>query len=62
MHIYGRKDPAYEESLNLKRMCEPRGRLEFDHGGGHEIPRGRVETEQMARAVKKGLERAMASH
>lgn len=62
VHIYGRKDPAYQESLNLKNMCEPRNRLEYAHGSGHDIPRGIEVTGDMARIVQKGIERAMCDH
>ncbi|KAI1102914.1 serine hydrolase FSH [Jackrogersella minutella] len=62
VHIYGRKDPAYQESLNLKNMCEPRNRLEYAHTSGHDIPRGIYVTKEMARVVHKGIERAMFTH
>ncbi|KAI0887633.1 serine hydrolase FSH [Annulohypoxylon maeteangense] len=62
VHIYGRKDPAYQDSLNLKDMCEPRNRLEYDHNSGHDIPRGVAVTKDMSRTVQKGIERAMCGH
>ncbi|KAI1204354.1 serine hydrolase FSH [Annulohypoxylon truncatum] len=62
VHIYGCKDPAYQESLNLKDMCEPRNMLEYDHSSGHDIPRGISVTKEMARTVQKGIERAMCGH
>ncbi|KAI1454903.1 serine hydrolase FSH [Annulohypoxylon moriforme] len=62
VHIYGRKDPAYQESLNLRDMCEPRNRLEYAHSSGHDIPRGIAVTKDMARTVQKGIERAMCGH
>ena len=62
VHIYGRKDKFYSESSNLRDMCVPSGRVEFDHEAGHEIPRGVGVTAQMARAVHKGIDRALAAH
>ncbi|KAI1094618.1 serine hydrolase FSH [Rostrohypoxylon terebratum] len=62
VHIYGRKDPAYQESLNLKDMCDPRMRLEYAHSSGHDIPRGIAVTKDMARVIQKGIERAMCGH
>ncbi|CAM1501899.1 Fc.00g038830.m01.CDS01 [Cosmosporella sp. VM-42] len=62
VHIYGYKDPAYQESLNLRDMCDPRSRLEYSHTSGHEIPRGVRVTEEMAQVVKKGMERALVAH
>ncbi|GAB1319700.1 hypothetical protein MFIFM68171_09910 [Madurella fahalii] len=59
VHIYGNNDPAYQESLNLKDMCEPRFRLEYDHKKGHEVPRAVQITEQMAGVVRKGIEMAL---
>lgn len=55
VHIYGRNDEMYSESLNLRDMCVPAGRIEFDHGAGHEIPRGVGVTAQMVRAIRKEL-------
>ncbi|KAF7562012.1 hypothetical protein G7046_g2122 [Stylonectria norvegica] len=62
VHILGRKDPAYEESLNLRDMCDPRVRLEYSHTSGHEIPRSVNVTDEMAKVVKKGMERALVAH
>ncbi|KAI2612014.1 serine hydrolase FSH [Hypoxylon fragiforme] len=62
VHIFGLKDPAYQESLNLKNMCDPRKRLEYAHTSGHDIPRAIGVTRDMARVVQKGIERAMCGH
>ncbi|KAK7402557.1 hypothetical protein QQX98_011695 [Neonectria punicea] len=62
VHIIGAKDSAYQESVNLRDMCEPRNRLEYLHGSGHEVPRNVRVTAEMARVVGKGMERALAAH
>ncbi|KAF2472398.1 uncharacterized protein BDR25DRAFT_14043 [Lindgomyces ingoldianus] len=62
-HIYGSKDDAYDESLRLRDMCEESGgrRVEFDHRGGHEIPRDRKTTMEMMRVVQRVIGKVMAS-
>ncbi|KAF7553554.1 hypothetical protein G7Z17_g3560 [Cylindrodendrum hubeiense] len=62
VHIIGSRDAAYKESMNLRDMCEPRNRLEYFHGSGHEVPRNVRVTGEMARVVVKGMERALAAH
>ncbi|KAH7020314.1 serine hydrolase FSH [Ilyonectria destructans] len=37
VHIYGSKDPRWPAGIQLAEFCEDR--LEYDHGGGHDIPR-----------------------
>lgn len=62
VHIIGNKDSAYQESINLRDMCEPRNRLEYFHSSGHEVPRNVKVTAEMAHVVSKGMERALAAH
>ncbi|KAK4662829.1 hypothetical protein QC763_602870 [Podospora pseudopauciseta] len=37
IHIYGAKDPRWPSSVQLAYFCE--NKKEYDHGGGHDIPR-----------------------
>ncbi|KAH8879441.1 hypothetical protein GQ53DRAFT_672033 [Thozetella sp. PMI_491] len=37
VHVYGAKDPRWPHGVQLARFCD--NRREFDHGGGHDIPR-----------------------
>ncbi|KAH7176782.1 serine hydrolase FSH [Dactylonectria macrodidyma] len=62
VHIIGSKDAAYQESMNLRDMCEPQNRLQYFHTSGHEVPRNVRITAEMARVVGKGMERALAAH
>ncbi|KAL4936974.1 serine hydrolase-domain-containing protein [Aspergillus oleicola] len=39
VHIYGGKDPRWPAGIQLAEFCESNKREEFDHGGGHDIPR-----------------------
>jgi len=61
-HIYGSKDSTVSESLRLRDMCDPRRRVEFDHGRDHEVPRAPYLVEQMALTVRKAIDRALTAH
>ncbi|KAL4914324.1 serine hydrolase-domain-containing protein [Aspergillus aurantiobrunneus] len=37
VHVYGCKDPRWPAGIQLAEFCSDR--VEFDHGGGHDIPR-----------------------
>ncbi|CZR45918.1 uncharacterized protein FPRO_14906 [Fusarium proliferatum ET1] len=60
-HIYGAKDHTVKESLNLRDMCDPRRRVEFDHGGRHEVPRATRVVQQMAMTLRRGIDKAMTA-
>ncbi|KAF2229267.1 DUF341 domain-containing protein [Viridothelium virens] len=38
-HIYGARDPDVEHAHVLAKLCQDYGRVTYDHGAGHEIPR-----------------------
>jgi pimeloyl-ACP methyl ester carboxylesterase len=38
-HVYGRKDAWRRHSMELRGLCSPTDRVEFQHDGGHEVPR-----------------------
>jgi hypothetical protein len=61
VHIFGSRDHSYEDSLRLRDFCDPATRLEFDHGGGHEIPRSPRVTQEMAKMIRKAIHKAFAS-
>ncbi|KAH6995942.1 serine hydrolase FSH [Ilyonectria sp. MPI-CAGE-AT-0026] len=60
-HIYGAKDHTVKESLNLRDMCDPRRRVEFDHGGKHEVPRATRIVQQMAMTIRRAVDKAMTA-
>lgn len=39
VHIYGRRDDWRRHSKDLVGLCDPRHVLQFEHDGGHEVPR-----------------------
>ena len=44
----------------LGHLCQERGKVVFDHGGGHEIPRQPKEiTAQMAQAILDPIQKAL---
>ncbi|MCJ1476778.1 hypothetical protein MMC13_005447 [Lambiella insularis] len=53
VHVYGRRDPRYPASRILAQFCREGGRVEFDHGAGHEIPRRKEVSEAIARRVEE---------
>ncbi|KAI2631941.1 serine hydrolase FSH [Hypoxylon sp. NC1633] len=61
-HIYGSKDHTVKECLNLRDMCEPRLRVEFDHGGKHEVPRTTRIVQQMTMTMRRAIDKAMSAH
>ncbi|KAL2140983.1 hypothetical protein VTI28DRAFT_2988 [Corynascus sepedonium] len=46
VHVYGAKDPRFPAACQLARFCT--NRKEYDHGGGHDIPRSTVVSETIA--------------
>ncbi|CRG90948.1 hypothetical protein PISL3812_07996 [Talaromyces islandicus] len=60
-HIYGSKDRDILESLRVRDMCDPRRRVEFDHGRGHEVPREPKLIAQMAATMDRAINSAMTA-
>ncbi|KAL4817188.1 serine hydrolase-domain-containing protein [Aspergillus spinulosporus] len=52
VHIYGERDPRYIAGVQLSEVCEKRSRKEYNHGGGHEIPRFEAVSGAMADLVR----------
>lgn len=55
VHVYGCKDPRWPAGIQLAEFCPDR--VEFDHGGGHDIPRLSGVSERIAELVKRVVER-----
>jgi Na+-exporting ATPase len=51
-HIYGERDPRYIAGIQLSEVCEKRSRKEYNHGGGHEIPRFEAVSGAMADLIR----------
>lgn len=51
VHVYGRKDPRLPASVQLAGLCDPYIRKVYDHGGGHEIPRHKQVSEDLAQLL-----------
>jgi pimeloyl-ACP methyl ester carboxylesterase len=58
VHIYGSKDPTAPASIRLAHLCDPNNRKIFDHGGGHDIPRSKQVSEDIANLIMWGVSRA----
>jgi Serine hydrolase (FSH1) len=54
VHIYGFKDPRYTAGVQLAQLCDPAVRRCYDHGGGHDIPRGHEVSEMIAGLLRWG--------
>ncbi|KAI9662565.1 MAG: hypothetical protein M1821_008732 [Bathelium mastoideum] len=58
-HIYGAKDPDVEHAHLLAKLCQDFGRIIYDHGAGHEIPRSpRGVTEEMTSTIQTVITKA----
>ncbi|KAH8681663.1 serine hydrolase FSH [Xylariales sp. PMI_506] len=47
-HVFGSKDPRLPAGVQLAGMCDPYLKKVYDHGGGHEIPRKKEVSEELA--------------
>ncbi|KAH6975837.1 serine hydrolase FSH [Ilyonectria destructans] len=51
VHIYGSKDPRWPAGIQLAKFCDDR--LEYDHEGGHDIPRSTEVSNKIAGMIKQ---------
>ncbi|KAL4753095.1 hypothetical protein BDW72DRAFT_191458 [Aspergillus terricola var. indicus] len=58
VHIYGERDPRYIVGVQLSEVCEKRNRKQYNHGGGHEIPRFEAVSGAMADLVRWAIRAA----
>lgn len=57
-HIYGSKDPRWPAAIQLAEFCDDR--IEYDHGGGHDIPRSTEVSVKIADMLRQVVGRGMA--
>lgn len=57
VHVFGRKDPRLPASIQLAGVCDPYIRKVYDHGGGHEIPRNREVSDELAQLLAWAADR-----
>ncbi|KAL6237884.1 hypothetical protein BDW75DRAFT_202930 [Aspergillus navahoensis] len=55
VHVYGGKDPRWPAGIQLAEFCTDR--VEFDHGGGHDIPRGSAVSGRIGEMIQDVLKR-----
>ncbi|KAL4881795.1 serine hydrolase FSH [Aspergillus karnatakaensis] len=55
VHVVGGRDPRWPAGIQLAEFCDDR--MEFDHGGGHDIPRTSEVSERIAQLVQGVVER-----
>ena len=59
-NIIGNKDPHVINGVTLGHLCQERGKVVFDHGGGHEIPRQPKEiTAEIAQAILDTIQKSL---
>ncbi|KAL2061148.1 hypothetical protein VTL71DRAFT_7421 [Oculimacula yallundae] len=51
VHLFGIKDPRYPASIQLAHFSRAAKRRTFEHGGGHDIPRTTVVSNQIAELI-----------
>ncbi|KAK7982031.1 hypothetical protein PG988_004269 [Apiospora saccharicola] len=52
VHVFGEKDPRLPASIQLAGLCDPYIRKVYNHGGGHEIPRAKGVSEELAQLLQ----------
>lgn len=57
VHVYGSKDPKWPAAMQLAEFCDDR--VEYDHGGGHDIPRSTEVSMKIADMVRQVVQRVM---
>ena len=60
VHIYGSKDPRYASGVQLAGLCDPEKRRDFNHGGGHEIPRTNFVSRTIAESIRWAIAQVTA--
>ncbi|KAL2808093.1 serine hydrolase FSH [Aspergillus granulosus] len=55
VHIYGGKDPRWPAGIQLAEFCPER--VEYDHGGGHDIPRSTEVSDTIASLIRGVIDR-----
>ncbi|CAG8330470.1 unnamed protein product [Penicillium salamii] len=55
VHICGSRDPRFPAAVQLHALCDEAPL--WDHGGGHDIPRGRETSQRIAELMVKGMSR-----
>ena len=59
-NIIGSKDPHLSNAVRLGNLCQERGKVVFDHGGGHDIPRHPKEiTAEIAQAILDTIQKSL---
>ncbi|KAH8687906.1 serine hydrolase FSH [Tricladium varicosporioides] len=57
LHVIGKRDPVYADSLELSRMCKKERREVLEFYGGHEVPMSTKLVGEIATAFEKVVER-----
>ncbi|KAK8128151.1 hypothetical protein PG984_009259 [Apiospora sp. TS-2023a] len=52
VHVFGEKDPRLPASIQLAGLCDPYIRKVYNHRGGHEIPRAKEVSEELAQLLQ----------
>ena len=50
VHVYGSKDPRWPAGIQLAEFCDDR--VEYDHSGGHDIPRSTEVSNRIANLIR----------
>lgn len=58
VHVFGENDPRCPASIQLAHLCHPYARKLYNHKGGHEIPRNKEVSEELAKLLQWCANRA----
>ena len=56
--IYGSRDGLFENSKLLAQLCARENRLDYDHGGGHEVPKSNEALRRTVEVIELTIRRA----
>lgn len=60
VHIIGKRDPCYAQSVQLVQSCDPSIAQTVYHDGGHDFPRDATNNKNMAAAIERGMRTAFS--
>ncbi|KAJ9656590.1 hypothetical protein H2198_004824 [Neophaeococcomyces mojaviensis] len=58
LHVFGKVDEVYEGAKRMAELCDAKSRLIYEHKGGHEMPKNKVDLLRIKDLVEKTVARS----
>ena len=58
LHVLGKADDVYEGSKHMAELCDAKLRLIYEHKGGHEVTRDKIDLLRLKEMVEKTVARS----